>query len=123
MTIFQAFDWVYGFKLCVVHSVKSRLNQSQREELGLIEQAYDNPHEALSRIKRHLLTQRAFKEVNIFLNMSASYIKHYTLVSNAYAIKLYIFLTNFPQSMIYAFSYRLALSSWTCTAIWYQCMM
>ena len=44
-------------------SVKSRLNQSQREELGLIEQAYDNPHETLSRIKRHLLTQRAFKEV------------------------------------------------------------
>lgn len=45
--------------------MKSRLNQSQREELGLIEQAYDNPHEALSRIKRHLLTQRAFKEVGI----------------------------------------------------------
>jgi len=42
-----------------------RLNQQQREELGLIEQAYDNPHEALSRIKRHLLTQRAFKEVGI----------------------------------------------------------
>lgn len=47
------------------YSVKSRLNQSQREELGLIEQAYDNPHEALSRIKRHLLTQRAFKEAGI----------------------------------------------------------
>lgn len=28
-------------------------------------QAYDNPHEALSRIKRHLLTQRQFKEVSI----------------------------------------------------------
>lgn len=42
-----------------------RLNQLQREELGLIEQAYDNPHEALSRIKRHLLTQRAFKEVSL----------------------------------------------------------
>ena len=28
-------------------------------------QAYDNPHEALSRIKRHLLTQRSFKEVAI----------------------------------------------------------
>ncbi len=28
-------------------------------------QAYDNPHEALSRIKRHILTQRAFKEVGI----------------------------------------------------------
>ncbi|RZR85160.1 hypothetical protein BHM03_00012110 [Ensete ventricosum] len=48
------------------YSVAVRLNQSQREELGLIEQAYDNPHEALSRIKRHLLTQRAFKEVNPF---------------------------------------------------------
>lgn len=33
-------------------------------------QAYDNPHEALSRIKRHLLTQRAFKEVAIeFMDM------------------------------------------------------
>lgn len=50
-------------------SVKSRLNQSQREELGLIEQAYDNPHEALSRIKRHLLTQRAFKEVRKITNL------------------------------------------------------
>lgn len=46
------------------YSVNSRLNAIQREELGLIEQAYDNPHEALSRIKRHLLTQRAFKEVS-----------------------------------------------------------
>jgi pre-mRNA-processing factor 8 len=43
----------------------ARLNQTQREELGLVEQAYDNPHEALARIKRHLLTQRAFKEVSI----------------------------------------------------------
>eukprot|EP00003_Mantamonas_plastica_P002274 TRINITY_DN1171_c0_g2_i1.p1 TRINITY_DN1171_c0_g2~~TRINITY_DN1171_c0_g2_i1.p1 ORF type:complete len:2133 (-),score=716.59 TRINITY_DN1171_c0_g2_i1:101-6499(-) len=56
--------------LCLEHlreaySVKSRLNQSQREELSLIEQAYDNPHEALVRIKRHLLTLRSFKEVGI----------------------------------------------------------
>ena len=58
-------SWVCDFLACFVCSVKSRLNQSQREELGLIEQAYDNPHEALSRIKRHLLTQRAFKEVEI----------------------------------------------------------
>lgn len=43
----------------------ARLDQSQREELGLIEQAYDNPHEALSRIKRHLLTQRSFKETTV----------------------------------------------------------
>ncbi|KAL4423860.1 hypothetical protein ABPG75_001161 [Micractinium tetrahymenae] len=47
------------------YTVAVRLNQLQREELGLIEQAYDNPHEALSRIKRHLLTQRSFKEVAI----------------------------------------------------------
>jgi len=52
-------------RLKEAYSVKSRLNQSQREELGLIEQAYDNPHEALGRIKRHLLTQRAFKEVAV----------------------------------------------------------
>ena len=47
------------------YSVKARLNSNQREELGLIEQAYDNPHETLARIKRLLLTQRAFKECNI----------------------------------------------------------
>jgi pre-mRNA-processing factor 8 len=47
-----------------------RLNSGAREELSLIEQAYDNPHEALSRIKRHLLTQRTFKEVDIeFMDM------------------------------------------------------
>jgi len=50
-------------RLKEAYSVKNRLNQSQREELALIEQAYDNPHEALSRIKRHMLTMRSFKEV------------------------------------------------------------
>jgi pre-mRNA-processing factor 8 len=58
------------FILCLerlkeAYSVKSRLNQSQREELSLIEQAYDNPHEALSRVKRHMLTHRQFKEVGM----------------------------------------------------------
>ncbi|KAI9188902.1 pre-mRNA-splicing factor 8 [Blastocladiella emersonii ATCC 22665] len=52
-------------RLKEAYSVKGRLNASQREELGLIEQAYDNPHETLSRIKRLLLTQRTFKEVGI----------------------------------------------------------
>jgi len=46
------------------YAQKTRLTSSEREELGLIELAYDNPHETLSRIKRHLLTQRAFKEVS-----------------------------------------------------------
>jgi len=32
-------------KLKEAYSVKGRFNQSQREELALIEQAYDNPHE------------------------------------------------------------------------------
>lgn len=45
------------------YMAKSRLNTEERTELSLIEAAYDNPHEALARIKRHLLTQRAFKEV------------------------------------------------------------
>ncbi|WAQ81207.1 hypothetical protein PtA15_1A547 [Puccinia triticina] len=52
-------------KLKEAYSVQGRLNQNQREELALIEQAYDNPHETLSRIKRLLLTQRAFKEAGL----------------------------------------------------------
>ena len=44
---------------------KTKLNGSEREELGLVEQAYDNPHEALSTIKRSLLTAKTFKEVEI----------------------------------------------------------
>ena len=47
------------------YTVKSRLNQSQREELGLIEQAYDNPHDTLSRIKMQLFRNRTFKEVGL----------------------------------------------------------
>ena len=62
------------------YSAASRLNQTQREELGLIEQAYDNPHEALSRIKRHLLTQRAFKEVTIeFMDLYSHLIPVYDI--------------------------------------------
>jgi pre-mRNA-processing factor 8 len=41
------------------------LDQSQREGLELVEQAYDNPHDVLNRIKRHLLTSRAFKELGV----------------------------------------------------------
>ena len=55
-------------RLREAYSVKGRLNQSQREELALIEQAYDSPQQTLSRIKRFLLTQRAFKEVGIDMN-------------------------------------------------------
>lgn len=52
------------------YGLQIRLNSAAREELALIEQAYDNPHEALSRVKRHLLTQRTFKETSIeFMDM------------------------------------------------------
>ncbi|KAJ2777092.1 pre-mRNA-splicing factor 8 [Coemansia javaensis] len=60
------------------YSVQGHLNASQREELGLIEQAFDNPHECLNRIKRLLLTQRAFKEVGIeFMDMYSHLIPVY----------------------------------------------
>ncbi|KAL4074553.1 RNA recognition motif of the spliceosomal PrP8-domain-containing protein [Scleroderma yunnanense] len=53
-------------KLKEVYLVKGHLNQLQREELVLIEQAYDNPHECiLSHIKWLLLIQHAFKEAGI----------------------------------------------------------
>ncbi|OWB80202.1 hypothetical protein B5S32_g4460 [[Candida] boidinii] len=48
-----------------LYASKGRLNSAQREELALIEQAYDNPHECLARIKKFLLTQRVFKEVSL----------------------------------------------------------
>jgi len=62
------------------YGLQVRLNSAAREELGLIEQAYDNPHEALSRIKRHLLTQRTFKEVSIeFMDMYSHLSPVYTI--------------------------------------------
>ncbi|KAL1925735.1 uncharacterized protein VTP21DRAFT_618 [Calcarisporiella thermophila] len=67
-------------RLREAYSVKGRLNQSQREELGLIEQAYDSPHECLSRIKRLLLTSRAFKEVGIeFMDLYSHLIPVYDI--------------------------------------------
>eukprot|EP00741_Cyanophora_paradoxa_P003665 tig00000093_g3562.t1 len=67
-------------RLKEAYSVKNRLNQSQREELGLIEQAYDNPHECLARVKRHLLTQRAFKECGIeFMDLFSHLIPVYDI--------------------------------------------
>lgn len=110
-------------------SVKSRLNQSQREELGLIEQAYDNPHEALSRIKRHLLTQRAFKEVHLsfkkffifwIISPPDSFISvHLPAVARCY-------LPVCQQSLYFVYFDllpRWVLSSWTCTATWCPCTM
>lgn len=52
-------------KLKESYSPGAKLNSNQREELALIEQAYDNPHECLGRVKKFLLTQRIFKEAGI----------------------------------------------------------
>ncbi|KAK5945647.1 pre-mRNA-splicing factor 8 [Knufia obscura] len=68
-------------RLREAYSVKGRLNQSQREELALIEQAYDSPGTTLARIKRFLLTQRAFKEVGIDMN------DNYTQINPVYDIE------------------------------------
>ena len=47
-----------------------RMNQNQRDELSLIEHAFDNPNETLQSIKRHLLTLRVFKDVGLqFLDL------------------------------------------------------
>ncbi|XP_004343829.2 pre-mRNA splicing factor prp8 [Capsaspora owczarzaki ATCC 30864] len=62
------------------YSVKARLNQQQREELGLIEDAFDNPNVVLARIKRHLLTQRSFKEAGIdFMDMYSHLLPVYAI--------------------------------------------
>ena len=62
------------------YNENNRLNQKQRKELGLIEQLYNNSHEGISRIKRHLLTQRAFKEVEIeFMDLYSHLIPLYNV--------------------------------------------
>ncbi|EAY02411.1 pre-mRNA processing 8 protein homolog PRP8 [Trichomonas vaginalis G3] len=62
------------------HDVSMRMNQTLREELGLIENAHDNPHEALIRIKRDFMTARAFREVKF------TFLEHYTRVIPNYEI-------------------------------------
>ncbi|VEU19289.1 DEKNAAC100659 [Brettanomyces naardenensis] len=47
------------------YAAKGRLNSAERQELALIEQAYDNPHEFLANIKKTMLTQRNFKAVEL----------------------------------------------------------
>lgn len=59
---------------------KVRLNSAEREELALIEEAYDNPHETLTRIKKYLLTQRVFKPVEL------SMVDHYQNISPIYTV-------------------------------------
>jgi pre-mRNA-processing factor 8 len=62
------------------YGANARLNAQQREELALIEQAYDNPHECLARIKKFLLTQRIFKEVGLEM------MDHYLHLVPTYAV-------------------------------------
>jgi len=59
---------------------QARLNSAEREELGLIEQGFDNPHDTLTRIKRFLLTARAFKEVGLM------YLDEFTQITPTYTV-------------------------------------
>lgn len=62
------------------YASKVRLNAQEREELALIEEAYDNPHDTLNRIKKFLLTQRVFKPVEL------SMMDHHQFISPVYKI-------------------------------------
>lgn len=67
-------------RLKEAHSADSRLNQAERNELSLIEDAFDNPNETLQRIKRALLSEGAFAEVEIeFLDMYSELLPVYTV--------------------------------------------
>lgn len=59
---------------------KVRLNATEREELALIEEAYDNPHDTLNRVKKYMLTQRVFKPVDISMT------EHFQSISAVYSI-------------------------------------
>lgn len=59
---------------------KSRLSASEREELALIEEAFDNPHTVLTRIKKFVLTQRVFKPVDLQM------VDHFQSISPVYKI-------------------------------------
>ncbi|QLL30278.1 hypothetical protein HG536_0A00950 [Torulaspora globosa] len=63
-----------------VYSSKVRLNSTEREELALIEEAFDNPHETLNRIKKYLLTQRVFKSIDLTM------VDHYRTISPVFAV-------------------------------------
>ncbi|SCU92397.1 LANO_0E00694g1_1 [Lachancea nothofagi CBS 11611] len=56
------------------YASKVRLNAAEREELALIEEAYDNPHNTLNRVKKYLLTQRVFKPIDFFMKDQLQYV-------------------------------------------------
>ena len=87
---FPPINYKHGIKLFNItleclkesYSIKSRLNKTQREELGLIKQTYDNPHEILGRIKRIILVHKSFKEVTFEL------LNHYKYLIPIYSVEL-----------------------------------
>ncbi|AOW02650.1 uncharacterized protein YALI1_C15021g [Yarrowia lipolytica] len=59
---------------------KGRLNQSQRDEMAYIEQAYDNPHETLRQVKENFVRNEGFKDVGLEM------MDHYSHVTPVYDI-------------------------------------
>lgn len=53
-------------------SPEMRLTGSQREELELIQEGFDSPHETLAKVKKALISQRVFKETQFEM------VDHYT---------------------------------------------
>ena len=86
----------------------TRLNAAQREELGLIEKGFDNPHDTLARIKKALLTVRAFKEVGI------EYFDQYSHLTPVYLIDPLEKITDayLDQYLWYEASRRSLFPSW-----------
>lgn len=90
------------------YGIGRQLNHKQKEELGLIEEAYDNPHEALSRIKRHLLTQRTFKEVEIeFMDLYSHLVPVYSIEPLEKLTDMYL-----DQYLWYESDKRLLFPNW-----------
>jgi hypothetical protein len=87
-------------------------------------QSYDNPHEALSRIKRHLLTQRAFKEVGIeFMDLYSHLIPVYEIEPLEKITDAYLDQVRYTFNSFISYSYDPAISevvrSWVpcCSAL------
>ena len=72
---FPATDYPHDTKLLTLaletlkgeFNMASRLSNTQRDQLALIEAAYDNPYETLLQIKTKLASQRVFKDVEVSL--------------------------------------------------------
>ena len=67
-------------RLRMQHNLANRLTQSEREEQKRIEDAFDNPQEALNRIRESLARDRTFSNVQV------EYIDNYSTLAPIYVV-------------------------------------